>query len=159
MSIKPYQEKIIQQMIDQELLVSELYATFAKAFPQYSDFWAEMSGEEKKHADLISKLGEAEKKGLVLFDEGKTKTYTLTMFVSHIEKQLQKAKNKEFGIAAAFACAIDLEQSLIEKEVFSRFDSLTEKGGSVMIKLRDETKNHSEKLRQKRKEITDNPNR
>ncbi|RPH51341.1 MAG: hypothetical protein EHM85_07040 [Desulfobacteraceae bacterium] len=155
MSLKPYQEKIIQQMIDQELLISELYALFAKDFPQYSAFWTELSGEEKKHADLISKLEEAEKKGLVFFDEGKTKSYTLTVFISHLEKQCQKAKNKEFDIAAAFSSAFDLEQALIEKDVFTRFDSLTEKTGSVMNRLRTETKKHMEKIRLKRKEISD----
>lgn len=140
-------------MIAQERLLSELYALFAQEFPQYSGFWTELSEEEKKHAGLISKLEEAEKKGLVFFDEGKTKTYTLTTFISHLEKQCQKARNKEFGIAAAFSCALDLEQALIEKDAFSRFDSLTEKAAGVLNRLRAETKNHMEKIRQKRKEI------
>lgn len=153
MGLKPYQEKIINQMITQERLLSEIYALFAKNFPQYSGFWTELSEEEKRHADLIEKLGEAEKKGLVFFDEGKTKTYTLSAFIDYLEKQSEKARNKEFGIAAAFSCALDLEQSLIEKEVFTRFDSVKEMNRSVLNKLRNETKNHIEKIRQKRKEV------
>ena len=154
MALKPYQEKIIQQMIDQERLLSELYAVFAKEFPQYSDFWMELSEEEKKHAGLISKLEEAEKKGLVFFDEGKTRAKTLSVFISYLEKQYQKALNKEFSVASAFSCAFDLEQALIEKEAFSRFDSLTEKTRGAMNKLKTETNIHMEKIRQKRKEIT-----
>ena len=71
MALKPYQEKIIQQMIDQERLLSELYALFAKEFPQYSEFWTELSEEEKRHARLIAKLEEAEKKrsGICLMKE------------------------------------------------------------------------------------------
>lgn len=153
MGIKPYQDKIIRQMIEQERLVSELYAMFAKDFPEYSDFWNELSEEEKKHAELIEKLGEAEKKGLVLFDEGKTRTYTLTTFIDHIEKQIQRARDKEFTIGAALSCANDIEQSLIEKEVFTRFDSVAEKAGVILNRLREDTKIHSEKLKNKKNEV------
>lgn len=153
MALKPYQEKIIQQMIDQERLLSELYSLFAKEFPEYSAFWTELSEEEKRHVKLVEKLGEAEKKGMVLFDEGKVKTYTLSTFIAYLEKQLQRARDKEFSIAAAFSCAHDLEQSLIEKEVFTRFDSIKEMNRSVLNKLREDTKNHAEKLRQQRNKI------
>jgi len=158
MSLKPYQEKIIQQMIDQERLLSKIYALFAEKFPQYNEFWMELSREEERHAGLIEKLQEAEKKGLVFFDEGKTKTNTLSVFITYLENQYQRALQKEYGITAAFSCALDLEQALIEKDVFSRFDSLTEKTVGVMNRLKTETKNHIEKIIQKRKEITDKPN-
>ncbi|MDP3283525.1 MAG: hypothetical protein Q8M56_03780 [Desulfobacterales bacterium] len=155
MGLKPYQEKIIQQMIDQERLLSKIYALFAEKFPQYIEFWMELSREEEHHAVLIEKLREAEKKGLVFFDEGKTRTYTLTVFITYLEDQYQRALQKECGIASAFSCALDLEQALIEKEAFSRFDSLNEKTSDVMNKLKFETKKHIEKIRLKRKEIAD----
>jgi len=157
MALKPQQEKIIQQMIDQERLLSKIYALFAEKFPQYHDFWMDLSKEEKRHAGLIEKLREAEKEGLVFFDEGKTRTNTLTVFIAYLEDQYKKALQKDFGIAAAFTCALDLEQALIEKDVFSRFESLTEKTRGVMNKLKSETKNHIEKIRQTRNEITDKP--
>jgi hypothetical protein len=153
MSLKPYQEKIIQQMIDQERLLSKIYALFADKFPQYNEFWMELSKEEERHAGLIEKLQEAEKKGLVFFDEGKTRSITLTAFITYLENQYQRALQKEYGITAAFSCAFDLEQALIEKDVFTRFDSITEKTRGTMNRLKTETNNHLEKIRQMRKKI------
>jgi len=67
MGLKPYQEKIIQQMVTQEKLLSRLYTLFAQQFPNHAEFWGKLSKEEENHAKLIEKLREAEKKGLIFF--------------------------------------------------------------------------------------------
>ena len=86
MSLQHYQEKILSQLIDQEYSLSRLYGLFAEQFPGMTDFWIKLSREEKRHAQLIEKLREAEKKGIVMFDEGKVKTYTLNTFLERLEK-------------------------------------------------------------------------
>ena len=91
MSLKPYQEKMIQQFITQERLLSKLYAAFAEKFPSYHEFWKKLSQEEERHARLIEKLSQAEKKGLILFDEGVVKTYTLNAF-THFDSLSGKIK-------------------------------------------------------------------
>lgn len=152
MKLKPYQEKIIQQMVTQEKLLSRLYALFAQQFPEYAEFWGKLSKEEETHSKLIEKLWEAEKKGLVFFDEGKVKTYTLNLLIGRLEEVVEKAERRGFDLPAAFACAVDYESALIEKNVFTHFDSLNDKiKGSLKI-LQDETLKHVERIRHMQKE-------
>ena len=151
MNIKPFQEKILQQLIDQEALLSRLYAIFSKQFPEYQEFWEELSKEEVRHAKLIEKLFEATKTGKIVFDEGKIKTYTLAAFITRLEGIVEKAERGELTPASAFSYAVDYESSLIEKNVFSHFDSLSDKAKNTLKILQIETINHVERIRNARK--------
>lgn len=152
MSLKPYQEKIIQQMVTQENLLSRLYALFAQQFPEYAEFWGKLSKEEETHSKLIEKLWEAEQKGLVFFDEGRVKTYTLNLLIGRLEEVVEKAEKRGFDLPAAFACAVDYESALIEKKVFTYFDSLNNKIKSSLKRLQNETLKHVERIRHMQKE-------
>ena len=147
MELKAHQEKIIKQLITQEEMLSKLYGHFAQQFPEYSKFWNQLSKEENRHARLIQKLLDAAKKGKIIFDEGKITTYTLNAFISRLEQILQKAIKGEYDIKRALACAMDYENSLIEKNIFTHFDSLSDKVKSTLKILHSETTDHIESIR------------
>jgi len=154
MSLDPVQEKILKQLINQEDLLSRLYALFSMQFPQHKEFWGKLSKEEERHAKLIEKLFEATKTGLIFFNEGKTKTYTLTAFITRLEGILEKAERGEFNLSAAFTYAVDYESSLIEKDVFFRFDSLSDKAKGTLKILQAETIKHVERIKLAQKAST-----
>jgi Rubrerythrin len=153
MSLKPFQEKILQQLINQEVLLSRLYSIFSKQFPQCKEFWEKLSKEEERHAKLIEKLFEATKTGSIFFDEGKIKTYTLTAFITRLESIIEKAERGEIKYHSAFTYAVDYESSLIEKNVFSHFDSLSNKLKGTLKILQTETINHVERIKNERKAV------
>ncbi len=144
--LKPYQKNIIDSMVRQELLLAKLYKLFAGQFAEHGTLWAELAKEEEKHALWLQQLYEAGEKGIILFDEGKTKTYTLKTFIDYQEGIIARAENQEFGLAGAVACTLDMEQSLIEKNVFSCFDATSEKVRTVLKRLAGETAKHIEKV-------------
>jgi len=152
MSLKPFQEKILRQLIQQETLLSKLYALFSKQFPQQKEFWEKLSKEEERHSKLIEKLFEAAKSDLVFFNEGKTKTYTLEVFIKRLEGIIEKAENGEFNPPSALSCAVDYESSLIEKNVFYLFDSLSDKAKGTIKILQTETLKHVERIKREQKE-------
>ena len=152
MSSMSYQENVIQQLITQESLLSKLYATFAEQFPEYKEFWTKLSEEEATHALQIKILNQAEKKGLVLFDESKTKTYILETFISRLEKIVDKAEKGEVDLSSAFAFALDVETALIEKNIFTHFDSLSDESRSLLEMLQSETLEHVGKVKQMQKQ-------
>ncbi|MBT3312177.1 MAG: hypothetical protein HN737_11250 [Desulfobacterales bacterium] len=152
MSLKPFQEKILRQLIQQETLLSRLYALFSKQFPQQKEFWEKLSKEEARHSKLIEKLFEAAKSDLVFFNEGKTKTYTLEVFIKRLEGIIEKAENGEFNLSSALRCAVDYESSLIEKNVFYYFDSLSDKAKGTIKILQAETIKHVERIKREQKE-------
>jgi len=151
--IEPFQEKIIKQLIDQETMLSKLYTLFSEQFPECQKFWKNLSKAEERHAKLIEKLLEAAKKGIVFFDEGKMKSYTLAAFLTRLESIVQKAQRCEYSLTSAFVCAMDYESSLIEKNVFTHFDSLGEKAKTTLKILQSETIDHVEHIRNAQKKI------
>ena len=153
MSLQAYEEKIIRQLIHQEKLLARLYATFSKQFSQYQEFWFKLSKEEQKHSKLVEKLLEAVKNEKVHFNEGKIKTYTLNAFITRLEDILIKAEAGEFSLTSALAIASDYESSLIEKNVFQHFDSLSDKIKSKLEILHSETQKHANQIRNAKKKI------
>jgi len=154
MSIQPFQEKILKQLINQEVQLSRLYAIFSKQFPQDEEFWEKLSKEENRHAKLIEKLYAAAKTGTIVFDEGKIKTYTLEAFLNQLEGIIEKAERGEIKHLSAFSYAVDYESSLIEKNVFTHFDSLSERVRKTLKILQTETINHVDRIRNARKAVT-----
>jgi len=142
--LKPYQDKIIDLMKKQETLLATLYKTFAKKFPEHKDFWDKLAREEEKHAGWVEQLRVASEKKVVLFNEGRVKTYTLEFFIQGLEERILRAETDGFNARQALVCTIDLERSLIEKEVFLHFAGITDKARSVMDLLAQETKEHQQ---------------
>ncbi len=151
MSLKPFQENIILQLINQEKTLARLYALFSEQFPDYQEFWIKLSREEERHARLIQKLFDAAKRGKIFFDEGKMKTYTLDAFTARLKSIFEKAEKGEFTVVSAFVCAVDYETSLIEKNIFTHFDSLSDKVKTTLKILQSETLNHVERVREAQK--------
>jgi len=147
MSLEPYQEEILKQLINQEALLSRLYTLFSRQFPQSEKLWKKLSKEEERHAKLIEKLYEATKTGLIFFNEGKTKTQALAVFIKRLEGIVEKAEKGKINFSEAFAYAIDYESSLIEKNVFLAFDSLSAKAKATLKMLQSETIKHVDRIK------------
>ena len=141
--LKPYQKNIIDSMIKQESLLAKLYTLFAKQFPDYSELWTALAKDEMQHAKWLGELYEAGAKGIVLFDEGKIKTYTMNAFITYLEGIIARAEKNELPLANAISCTHDLERSLIEKNVFSHFDSTSAKARSILKRLTLENTVHA----------------
>jgi len=154
MELKSHQEKIIKQLVTQEEMLSKLYGYFSEQFPEYGNFWDKLSSEEQRHARLIQKLFDAAKREKIFFDEGKMTTYTLSSFISRMEDILNKAENGEYTMATALICAVDYENSLIEKNIFTHFDSLNDKVKGTLKILQSETINHVDLIRKAQKSYT-----
>lgn len=145
--LETYQRKIIELMVKQEILLAELYCIFGDRFSEYAYFWERLTEEEKKHAEWIKKLYQAEKKDLVSFTERNTKTYTMKAYIGYVEDIIVRAKNDEFNMKSAVTKALDVETALIEKEFFTHFQIIHPDYKWVMIKLESETKKHIKEVR------------
>ncbi|MFA6282950.1 MAG: ferritin family protein [Desulfurivibrionaceae bacterium] len=141
---KSDQHEILALMLKQETLLAKLYQIFAKKFPVYEKLWHKLAREEKKHAGWVKQLRDASEKKVVLFSEKSIKPHILETFVHGIEEKINRAETDGFDARQALVCTIDLERCLIEKNVFSLFEGMTEKASSTMKFLAKETKEHQE---------------
>ena len=154
MRLNPNQEKIIQQLIAQERLLSKLYAVFANKFPTHANFWTQLSQEEENHARLIEKLRQAEQKGLIFFEESKINIHSLKLFIDNLEKLIKKVGESELTLRSACTYAVDYETALIEKNVFTHFVPANAKVKNTLNILQSETLKHVERMKDMHKDAT-----
>ena len=142
MALTPAQSQIFDQLVVQEEKIAELYEIFSTQFPEHASFWKELSLAEVRHAKLLKKLKEATQKEQAIFDEGSITLITLDAYLVRLDEVVQKAKTGEFTLQSALSCAVDYESSLVERKVFSFFDSPNEKFRQVLETLQSETEEH-----------------
>ncbi|NTW99096.1 MAG: hypothetical protein HGB35_04050, partial [Geobacteraceae bacterium] len=82
-----------------------------------------MASEEREHAEWIKHLLDSVEMDKVFFSEGKTRTYTVSTSIAYIKGLISEFDKKAFEIPKAASIALDLERSLLEKNVFKCFDS------------------------------------
>ena len=133
-------------MIRQESLLEKLYTLLAEQFPEHSGVWKYLAGEEKKHAIWLKQLYDAGEKGFILFDEGKIKSASLNTYIEHLKQIIGRAENKELTLVQAVSYTLDFENSLIEKNVFTHFDSTSEKARIILNRLNMETQSHVNRI-------------
>lgn len=147
MVLSPAQSQMFDQLVLQEEKISELYHIFSNQFPEHASFWKELSIAELRHANLLKKLKEATQKDQTIFDEGSITLITLNAYLDRLDEVVQKAKKGKFNLQTALSCAVDYESSLVEKRVFSFFDTPNEKFKEVLEALQSETEDHVEFIR------------
>lgn len=140
---------IINESIQLELNVAELYTIFHGAFPEDADFWWKLLLEEKNHAALIRSIKE------IFLPAGK---FPEEMFSTSLEK-LRKSNTGLLGLINkfrhvapsredAFSIALEVEQSAVEIH-FQKF--IDKKGKSNIEKifehLNRDDRDHVERLR------------
>ena len=151
--LEPYQKKIVEMLYKQEMLLAKIYKMFADQFPEKSKFWNDLHSDEKKHAQMIKKLYQAEKKDLVMFNEGKTKTYTMETMIKYIEETIEEAAAGKFTLQRAISYTLDFERALIEKNAFKMFTTDNEKVQGVMTRLDKETRSHMTQAEELKKQL------
>lgn len=147
MALNPAQNQIFDLLVHQEEMISELYDIFSKQFPEHASFWKELSLAETRHAELLSKFRESTTKEQITFDEGKITITTLNAYLVRLNEVLDKAKKGQFTIQTALSCAVDYESSLVEKKIFSLFDSPDDRVKKVLGILQEETEKHVEYIK------------
>ena len=147
MAPNPAKNEIFNLLVHQEEMISELYDIFSKQFPEHASFWKELSLAETRHAELLNKFRESSIQEQTVFDEGKITITTLNAYLVRLNEVLDKAKKGEFTIQTALSCAVDYESSLVEKKVFSLFDSPDDKVKKVLEILQEETEMHVEYIK------------
>jgi Tfp pilus assembly ATPase PilU len=152
--VKDKHQDIIDLMIKQEELISELYLSFGKTFPEHHEFWETLSEEEKMHAKILTKLKALIKQETVVFDDERIKSNTLQTFTEYLETLILKSESSAMHIRQALVLSHDIEMTIIEKNVFTLFKSDSIKITESLEKLISDTKDHSKRILDMIKQIS-----
>jgi len=152
--LKEHENKMIELYIEQERMLSLLYKKISICFPEKRIFWEGISRNETKHAGMIVALYNYVKNGDAIFVESKTRTYTLNSFIDYIKSIVQRLEENKLDSIQAISISIDLENSLIEKNVFNSFQGDADAAKLVLNRLKIETIEHRSRLANMRAKLT-----
>jgi hypothetical protein len=122
MELQSHQKKIIELYLEQELLMAELYELFSKKYPFHHEFWESMVAEEREHASWIRHFFDSTLNGKIDFNEGKTRSNAISSSISYIREIITGFEKKPFTVVRAASISLDMERSLIERNVFKHFE-------------------------------------
>lgn len=119
--LKDYQMKILLSLHDLEKTVGDLYEIFAKRFPEHNTLWDTLIKEEQEHAEAVQNLYKLTSQGQVLFDEGAFKLAGIQWFIDYLKDICDAANHGKYNEKQAVTISLDIEKSLIEKDIFKHF--------------------------------------
>jgi hypothetical protein len=136
------QQQLLALYQRQEMILHELYALFAVRFPKDAAQWEKMAQDELEHAQWIDALTTAVKQGDASFSEDKVRLNGLQTVCNYLEGILISVKGGGVEKKKAFSMALDMEKSLIERNVFKRFSGDSEKVRAILQILEHKQQAH-----------------
>ncbi len=143
--------KELSQLIDEsimlELNIADIYMAFYNTFPEDSDFWWEMTSEEKSHANLIKSgrdtfLDQFPPK--LLAPSLQKLCNTNKKLISLLKEYKEKPPSRE----TAFNIALNIEQSTGELHFQLAMEkSFTSSIMKIFQELNNEYKDHANRIR------------
>ncbi len=129
-----------------ERRVGDLYETYGNLFEEYREFWHGLASEEVQHSlwalNLIEKLNTHK----LTLKENPWRVTAIKTAQGYVDKQIERAKAGQVDHVAALSIALDLEKSMLEKDIFAHYGSDKPMTKELLNKLQTETEHHRRKL-------------
>lgn len=144
----PQIESVLVKMAELEKAVSRLYELYAKRFPSHEGMWTALSKEETEHATWICKLTEHARQGKLDVDPNRFKAEAVQMVLDSLARHSDQAETGNPSLLSCLSIAVNLENALLEKDVFKIFESDSAEMKDVLNRLAGATGNHQRTIKQ-----------
>ena len=142
---KNIEYSLLAHQIEHEKMLSKLYKSYSELFPE-EEIWEKLEKEEKKHAAWIQQIISKICDETVYFNNDPECCENIKKSLSIMSDEITKAKNNEVDITHAFKIAIEIEESMVEREFFKSMDSDAPFVGDVLKKIIADTEIHRDSL-------------
>lgn len=147
MNVAKDANQLVKAMYDHEMAISRLYGAYAARFPDYKDFWLDLSGEETGHADCLNQLWQKAKEGSEFIVVQRFSMAALDTSIKYVKKLIDKAGDANFELINAFSLALHIEEAMIENKYFEVFEGDSPQTVHVLDLLASETRKHFQKIK------------
>jgi rubrerythrin len=141
--------QIIKAFIKNEEVLSDLYAKYAERFPNDLAFWMEISKDETVHASWVYDLYEKYKNGSVIFKPERFNIVAINTMIKYIVEQADKLSTENISSIQALSISMDIENSMIERNLFESYDTDDIEISKVLNRLRISTEIHYAEVKEK----------
>jgi len=139
---------LLEEMAFNEEKIMELYWIYEHKLPVYAQVWKKLAEEEKGHANILKSFAmlsdgreiEADLKGITM--------EAVKNSIKFLNREIEKTKTTKLTGADAFETAVKIESSLLEKSIFSSFDTKDKDLKKIINVLETDTRRHYEKVKE-----------
>lgn len=135
-------EGMMRLIAANEEKIMQLYSLFAEEFPEREAFWTKIAGDEKVHAELVKELARMESAGAAIFDKKRFGIKEVKALGRVIDRENKLANSKKYTYRQALSAAAEIEQSLIEMDIFESYKADEEQVKDILGAIQDETQGH-----------------
>ncbi len=147
MNIVKAPEVILEAMKEHEQALAHLYELYAGKFPEYKDFWNELSQEEVQHAGWIEKLQDEIEDSADDFVVERFPVGAIQHSTEYVKKLADTAEQPDFVLINALSTALRLEEALMENKYFEVIETDSVKTKHTLSMLAQSTQQHYQRVR------------
>lgn len=147
MNIVKAPELILEAMKEHEQSLAGLYELYAGKFPEYKDFWTELSLEEVQHAGWIDKLQADIEDSSEDFIVERFQIGAIQHSTEYVKKLMDTANQSDFVLINALSTALRLEEALMENKYFEVIETDSAKTKHTLAMLAQSTQEHCQRVR------------
>ena len=126
-------------MKDHEQAIADLYGLYARKFPEYKEFWTNLSREEVQHAGWLEKLQENIEDSAEDFVVERLLVGAIEHSTEFVKRQMDTAKQPDFVLINALSTALRLEEALMEGKYFEVLETDSAKTKHTLTMLAQST--------------------
>jgi hypothetical protein len=142
MDEKEYQLEIIQQLENNEEVLSELYDIYSHKFSSMHEFWSGLVEDEKSHAQWVRTLKRKIEEGEVHIKDHRFNIDIIRDFNKDVENKKIEISKDDIPLVVALGNAVNFEKTMIERNFFEVFNDDTPEIKMLLLALEYSTRNH-----------------
>jgi hypothetical protein len=137
---------VVLALAEHEEAMSALYSAYAAEFPEFAGLWTSLARDEHGHGALLRSLAE-KSDDLTAFVENRAYDIAdVEADTARLRKLAQLTPDAGFPLQEAFHVALQLEDTLIESEIFVVYDGDPPEVVAAVDTLREQTEKHQRRL-------------
>jgi len=141
------QGEAIERLAQHEEIIEQFYRNCARKFPEAQPLFLHIADEEAGHADILRNLKEKLIAGEVSLSDNRFKSRTVLSAIESIYELITKTINGKIDtLKQAMISALEVEQALLEKEIFQAFKHDSPELAAILQKVAHETQQHQNSL-------------
>ena len=137
----------INALAEHEEAIGNLYSLYSLQFGDYQDFWAELAADKRKHAGWVRMLRGGIYAGDIVFKSDRFGIDEINQSIIFVRIQVDFAHRNEVSLMQAFATAVGLEETALEKGFFNIFEGDAPELQHALIDIRVSINEHCQKIR------------
>ena len=147
MNISKAPGELLEAMREHEQALAHLYELYAEKYPDYKDFWTELSLEENLHAAWLDKLWSEIENGSEDIIVERFPIGAVQRSTEYVKKLEDTANQPDFILVNALSTALRLEEALMENKFFEVCEGDSVKTKRTLNMLAQSTMEHCQKVR------------